>query len=513
MIAALAFVALAGSTAVQADDLPQPPAESRPYRIKAWIAVDPAARLGPGGRDGLVVGWSTLVRRFVGAPWRVEVAEGEGPSSASAEPDAVAIGRAAEGFDKAWLIRVGPGAGPGGAGLVLEGREYDAATGLVGPPHSRSTPYALDAPRALLALALDLFAPVADVGEESGGGVSLVIRGGALGSADPIGRVAGPGTVFRPFTIARRGDQPEQVRAIPFTYLKVESIEGGRARCAIVSSLRNPFPKQIAGRFRRVALGARPGSSATRLRFVAGKDRLPAAGYILTARPAPDAPEREVATTDREGRVALPTGFASGLSWLRLKAGVEPLAEFPILPGESADERTVAVTPRPQAVALEAKLDALRDELVDLIARRGRLEARMKARADGEAWDEVRTLVTEFRALPPRTGFEDRLNRLRDAATRDQEQLKIPVLTRTAQAELAEVESLILRYLADDEVDAYDAAARAATDLAAPKAAAPAQVAPKSVAPAPARPQAAPATTPPPASPSPPPSRPKAVPF
>ena len=73
--------------------------------------------------------------------------------------------------------------------------------------------------------------------------------------------------------------------------------------------------------------------------------------------------------TDRGGRIVLKPGFADGLVILRLLAGnVEPVREFPIMPGESSEERTIPFDPRYQCVALEAEVDSLRDEVVDLIA-------------------------------------------------------------------------------------------------------------------------------------------------
>ena len=91
--------------------------------------------------------------------------------------------------------------------------------------------------------------------------------------------------------------------------------------------------------------------------------------------------------TDRGGRIVLQPGFADGLVILRLLAGnVEPVVEFPIMPGESSEERVIPFTPRPQTVALEAEVDSLRDEVVDLVALRARLEARMEARLKGEDW-------------------------------------------------------------------------------------------------------------------------------
>jgi hypothetical protein len=156
---------------------------------------------------------------------------------------------------------------------------------------------------------------------------------------------------------------------------------------------------------------------------------------------------------------------------LRLLAGsVEPIVEFPMMPGESGDERVVAVDLKPHTVALESRLDSLRDEVVDLVALRARLEARMKARLDGEDWSGLDDAIKEFLRLPPRDTFVQRLAKLREDATQRQTALKTAVLTKTAQAQLNELQSMIDRYMEDDALVAYsDALAKARSETDAKK--------------------------------------------
>jgi hypothetical protein len=443
---------------------PSDPIESRPYKIRAWISADPQARLDPRRRDALVISWRVLIRRFVGAPWDVEVAAGDGPLAGAAldavSPESVAP--LASGCDKAWLIRIEPS--ETGPGFSLSGREFDATLGLLGPIRRRPAPFVLDAPRSLYLLALDLFSPLAEIGPPSGGGVVVTVQAAALPTADPGARLVSVGSTFRPHWIFFHPDGSVlRIRDVPFTYLRVEGLDGAAARCAIVSGLRNPLPRQVAGRYRLVALGVKPRAQPTRLRFVVDPDKGPAPGYVLTARSVPDGPPREVGTTDREGRVVLPAGFADELVLLRLLAGdAEPLVEFPALPGEVAEERTIPIVLKPLPVALEARLNALGDEIVDLIARRALLEARLKTRVDGNAWDDAKALLDEYRTLPPRSSFEQRLAQLKDEAAHQQAETKTPVLTRTAQAQLADTDALIVRYLDDEAFRAYDDALRQA---------------------------------------------------
>jgi hypothetical protein len=234
--------------------------------------------------------------------------------------------------------------------------------------------------------------------------------------------------------------------------------------------LRDPLTRRIAQKSTLVALGSKPGMHPTRLRFVTSPDKAPAAGYLLTARTLPDGLAREVGTTDREGRIVLEPGYSDGLLALRLLGGnVEPLVEFPLMPGESAQERILPpFDPKDQAVALEAQLDSLRDAVIDIVAVRARLEARLKARFDGEDWDGAEAALKEFSLLPVRETFAAQLTKLKENASSQQAKSKTAVLTKTAQAQIAEVEGLIARYLDDELFRAFaDALAKARSDAAA----------------------------------------------
>jgi hypothetical protein len=438
-----------------------------PYQICAQVVLEPETRIDARGREQLLASWRDLVRRFVGAPWDLTIVGGDRAPEAvdleTAEPPAL-VGLAHD-CDKLWLLRVGRS----GASWTLAGRELDAATQRLGPVYRRPSRFAADLPRALLLLAKDIFRPSATIGESSGGGVTLVVRGASLRGAGALGQVAVAGSVFRPIRMVTMPDGSQRILDIPFTYLRVESLEGPVARCAIHSGLRDPLTRRIAQKNTLVALGSAPGPHPTRLRFLTLPDKAPAAGYLLTGRSLPDGLVRELGTTDREGRVVLAPEQADGLIAVRLLAGgFEPLVEFPMMPGESDQERTLPpFDPRSQTVALETRLEALRDRVIDLVAVRARLDARIKARLDGEDFDGADTALREFARLPHRESLADELKRLKEDAAAEQTRTKTAILTKTAQAQAAELEGMIARYLDDDAFKAYaEAVAKGRADAA-----------------------------------------------
>ena len=92
----------------------------------------------------------------------------------------------------------------------------------------------------------------------------------------------------------------------------------------------------------------------------------------------------------------------------------------------------------------------------------------MKARLDGEDWNGLDSTLKEFARLTPPEQFSKRLGKLKDDAAHQQAELKKAILTKTAQAQVSDLQSMIDRYLDDETYRAYaDAFERAEADLVA----------------------------------------------
>ena len=288
--------------------------------------------------------------------------------------------------------------------MILEGRELDVTTGSLGEIHRREVPHPIDLGRELFLLTLEMFTPSADVGESKAGGVTFLVQGGAIPANTPLGAVVSVGTIFRVLRIFPPADgKALEIVEVRYSYFRVERLDGANARCEIVRGMGDPLTNRFARKNKLVALGIKPSATPTRLRFLIKGDRQPAAGFRLIAKSIPSGLKpTDVGMTDREGRIVLKAGFADGLVSLRLMAGNdEPMLDMPVMPGESPEERTIVFEPRPLTLALEAKLDALRDAIIDVVAVRSRLEGRMKARLDGEDWPGLDEAIKEFRKLIP----------------------------------------------------------------------------------------------------------------
>ena len=447
------------------------PIDRRPYQIRVLLEFEPAVRVDAGRRVAILAEWAALTARFVGQPWSIAVADDPGPVAAIPLDALKAddLKSKSDKVDKVWAIRVGED----GSTWSASGRELDTATGSLGEVHRREVAHPGDLPRDLLRLALDLFAPSADIGESKAGGVSFLVRGGSLPAASPLGEVARVGTVFRALRLFPKPEGPPEVVEVRYSYFRVDRVEGPVAHCEIIRGLGDPLSNRYSRKNRLVALGIKPSASPTRLRFLTKNDRQPAVGCRLVARSIPPGLKpTDLGMTDREGRIVVRPGVLDGLASLRLLAGNdEPMLDIPVMPGETGEERTIVFEARTLTLDLEARLDALRDAIVDVVAVRSRLEARMKARLDGEDWAGLDEAIKEFRALTPRETFATRLEQIKESGRRQEEEAKTTVLTRNARGQLDETQGLIDRYLDDDAVRSYeDAATRGKAEAAKAKA-------------------------------------------
>ena len=468
----LAILALGRLASAQESSTKPEKYELRPYAIRMVVDFEAGTRVDLARRNGVLEDWTHLVRRFVGDSWSAEIVDDAGSLLAFSIESLKAdeLKRFSEKADKVWAIRVRSN----GPDLILEGKELDVTTKTLGEVHRRKVAFPSDLPRELFQLTRSMFAPSAEVGESKAGGVSFLVQGGSIPAASPGGDVAPVGSIFRVLRIFLNDDgSPKKIEEARHSYFRVERREGPFARCEIIKGVGDPLTSRYAAKNKIVALGIKPSSAPTRLRFKIKTDGQPAAGYKLVARPIPAGRKpTELGMTDREGRIELPVGFADGLVSLRLMAGNdEPMLDIPVMPGETLDDRPIVFVPRPLTLALEARLDALKDAIIDVVSLRTRIFSRMKARLDGEDWPALDAEIKEFRTLTPREQFEAKLDKIRGDGEDQEKETNSLVLTRNARAQLDEIRGLIDRYLDDDKIRSYeDAAQRAKAELAKPQA-------------------------------------------
>ncbi|MFO0957230.1 MAG: hypothetical protein U0800_07145 [Isosphaeraceae bacterium] len=101
------------------------------------------------------------------------------------------------------------------------------------------------------------------------------------------------------------------------------------------------------------------------------------------------------------------------------------------MPGEWVEEKVVPVDPLNKTVAIDTQLNAMRDQIVDLIAIRTRMNAGEPA-PEGGFWDDIPGMLEEVRKYPNREQYAERLARIKDDAGREQGEIRKVILTRHA---------------------------------------------------------------------------------
>ncbi len=242
------------------DDCPQcrRSCRSSASRTRSWSTWCAIRRHGSTRHveQSLIREWQVLVHRFIGSPWVVSIAPASSPLSNldvdTLKPDAFAsVGP----FDKVWLIRIAHA--ETGSGLVFKGREYDTTTRGLGTLQRPVGPRrCADVARELLQFTQGLFNPTALIVGQEGGRALLTVRGASIAPATPVGAVVATGAVFLPLRLISARDGKTQINRIPFTYLRVETVDGPVARCAIVSPLSDPLTLRMSRPFTMAAVGS-----------------------------------------------------------------------------------------------------------------------------------------------------------------------------------------------------------------------------------------------------------------
>lgn len=391
--------------------------ELTPYRVQVFVALEDTpqltARLGQDVREHL----AERIESLVGSAWNATV---------EAAPPELAVGMlrgleqlgtddlpaASLSADKVILVSLAADY----FGFPLQSRELDCRTRVWGTTVSRD----VFQPALLTSAAVDCllaaFAPLAQIEKVEGKQVSLRLKAAGLPLRDPKAVDVSPGTLFRP--VIRTNDRDGKLRAdrppqpIPWSYLLTRNVRGTFAECELFSGLRSPLSARRRGRTEQLAVAVRPPQQDTKLIVHSRVDKSRKLfGYEVFAF-SPDAPESTLlGRTDINGAITIPP-VEHPLRMLIIKSGGEFLARLPMVPGVEK-EALAAVPDDDDRLAVEGYITGLQEEIVDVVAQRATLIARIRARIEEGRPEEARPLLEELRKLPNREGFAVVLNEQR----------------------------------------------------------------------------------------------------
>lgn len=377
----------------------------QPYHVHAILAVD-----APGGVDAaLRVALPTYVQQRVDsslAPlWNFELELAAGPRQAQVfewfnSPPKGKDLAIKDGQDKLLLVGVRSTAD----GFEVLAREYDMYLQRWSQTLRRDCRQLSNLPEQTFAAMSQAFAPIAqiDVDPKDPQMVTLKPRGGSLPRSADTPPWAKPGDVLAPmFRRTGRNGQLLENGVVPVPWTYIETVPGKDAciQYRVRSGNRNPLAGRRSGRVEAIAILVTADPEPTKLVLRARKnDKTPLAGYDVYQQNSNDDPLVRVGTSNAAGEVQVQPGKAR-LDMLVIKHGTQLLAKLPVAPG-AEPEITIPLPDDQARLVAEARLAAVREDLIDVVARRKILMSRARQKIEKKDFKAAEELARALDDLP-----------------------------------------------------------------------------------------------------------------
>jgi hypothetical protein len=239
------------------------------------------------------------------------------------------------------------------------------------------------------------------------------------------------------------------IQVVPWTYLEIlpaaEAPGGDSQRDMrqldglIQSGMRQPLGARRRARTEQIAIALRADAAGTTVRL---RSRIeaekPLIGYEVKSQNTGEEANHLVGVSNDVGEVRIAPGKTPIQMVSVASAGV-PLARVPIVPGA---QQYVDVPLPDDGIRLQAaaRLASLREDLIDLVARRNIFMARVRQQIEEKNYDQARELLESLDELPGRSQFNQTLEReARQHRTKDpQVQRRIDQLFAATQLVLGQ---------------------------------------------------------------------------
>jgi len=388
-----------------------------PYRVRVWVALSPRATEQARWTGQLESALLARCRNVFGAGCRIDMAP---PPEAlwhdvARRPEMLTLQRIGEhdeavlADDKLILLSVARLGGD----YRLTSRELDCQTRTWLPVRRRRCRQEAALAESAMHAVLDAFTPLAVVDRARGNQATLRLRAGMLATDDDSPVLVEPGEVMQP--ILRRNDrlgnpQAGGVQPVAWTLATVEQRNQSALECEVISGYRNPLGSRGSRRVQRLALAVRPAYAETELTLqTRGETSAPLAGYDVYARRPDEQQSQWVGRSDAAGVVRV---SRADQLWtvLFVTSGQRRLARLPMVPG-AAPQWIVRLDDDRLRLAAEGTVTGLDEQLVDLVALRHVLAARIRRKIEKKALDDAESLHRQFITLDGRDAF---IRKLRD---------------------------------------------------------------------------------------------------
>jgi hypothetical protein len=427
--------------------------EYAPYRARVWLAVESlpqlpaslAATLSDTLPKRANAVWGAVMQiEVTAAPVKLRGALLQSLEQVTPEALASAADRTDLESDKLYLAILLYREGS----FLVRVRELDCRSRQLGPVIEGSCSTVAGLSPALWDAVAESFTPLARIEQVEQNKTLARLRAGGLITDPASPAIIEPGMVLRP--VIRRNDRSGQpakggIQAIPWTYFTVDERRDSLLECTLRSGYRTAIPSRGGVRIERLALLVRPRHDTTRLVLRSRSDPEKAlVGYEIHRRGLDQEEAQFFGATDVHGSLLLQRGEGT-LETLLVKSGKQLLARLPIVPGYE-ETMTANIVDDDSRLAAEGFVSALSSRVLDLVARREILAARIRARVKEKKIDEAQKLLDEFRRLETRADLNRDLDRYRQQVSDGDKltQARIDRLFTDAQ------KFLLLKPLSDD---------------------------------------------------------------
>jgi hypothetical protein len=418
-----------------------------PYRIHALLVIDAGGGLAEQLSDELPRFLTRRVAATIGPAWSFEVELADEilrhavftSIAASATPPSEFAKSTPQQSDK--LVLLALRATPDG--FELTAREFDSLVDRWGTPIRRESRQADMLAEQMFALLWEAVAPLARLELDSSDERRMLIHLRAAELLRARRGVPAPRSTEIYLPILRRTSRSGELvegglNVVPWTFVETAEVDDGKVIGRIRSANRRPFSGRRQGRVEQVAIAIRsdPGDTYLRLHSRSNPDKSLAGYQVFEQKEGGEAVL--IGSSDDYGKVRIPLGDAR-VATLIVKHGGHLLARLPVVPGAS-HELNVPLPDDDIRLAAESRLAALREDLVDVVARRSILMARVRQKIARKDYLAAQELLRALDELPGRSQFNLTITTAARALRSDDPQIqrRIDQLFEATQSVLAQ---------------------------------------------------------------------------
>lgn len=322
-------------------------------------------------------------------------------------PIAGLVAETAERYDKVFVVQVRRS----GFGGEVEVVEFDPLMQFFGPVVRQRVPTGGDFTAAIGRAVSEAFAPMVRIEESGTRTVTALLRAGGLILDEDSPGAIGVGDIVMP--MLRKNDRngnPIFIGPVEWAYLLVTEADGPKLTMDLHAGRAGGLQGRKNRRTFRTGIKVQPRDDATLLRLHArGEEDHPLIGYEVYQRELDSKSMTLVGRTDWNGCLRIEQ-TDEPLRLLYVKNGGAVLARLPMVPGWT--ERAVAdLAGDDMRLQAEAYIRGVQNAIVDLVAIRELLAARIRLRIEQGEIEQAEELLNKLRAQPTNEKIADDMGR------------------------------------------------------------------------------------------------------